>query len=312
MERTTQKMYEIVVIGNPIYSTIITPYNKTDGRVLSGPAVNISQTAAKLGVDDIALIGSIGANFRAQFPDNLEQLGIPEYYAIDAANTGGFHINCDADGHPTMTMIEKPNELGIRDVPDEFLQSQIIVMAPAYRETELELIEWISTSSDAELVLDTQGIGRRVDDDGNIQVSTRGGLFEQLLDIVDVVKMERPLWRLVTGESDPLLAAEFLVEHGASIGITMLSSMGAVVYDGNEFFIVPLEKQATRNVIAASDAFTAAFSVGMTRVTDMTERAALASSAASIVMEHSCAEFAISPEEIQTRQQAIIDRIVIK
>ncbi|MHA1906250.1 MAG: PfkB family carbohydrate kinase [Candidatus Thorarchaeota archaeon] len=312
MEWTIKKMYEIVVIGNPIYNTITTPYIETDGRILSGPAVNISQTATKLGVDDIALIGSMGADYRERFPNDLERLGIPEYFAIDSPTTGGFHIHCDDDGHPTMTLIERSRELGIRDIPEEFLSAQIIVIAPAFRETELELIEWMSTSSDAELVLDTQGVGRGADDAGNIEPRTRGGLIEQLLDLVNVVKMERPLWRLITGESDPLLAAEFLVEHGADIGITMLSSMGAVVYNGNEFFIVPLEREATRNVIAASDAFLAAFSVGMTRVADMTERAALASSAASIVMEHSCAEFSLIPEEIQNRQKAIMDRIVIK
>jgi sugar/nucleoside kinase (ribokinase family) len=305
-------MYEIVVIGNPIYNLITTPFIQTKERVLSGPAVNITQTATKLGVDDIALIGSIGADYRGQFPNDLEKLGIPEYYAIDSALTGGFHIHCDDDGHPTMTLIERSSELGIRDIPEEFLSSHVLVISPSFREAELELIEWISSSSDAEIVLDTQGIGRSVDEAGNVEAHSRGGLIEEILGLVDVVKMERPLWRLVTGESDPLLAAEYLIEHGASIGIAMLSSMGAVVYDGNEFYIVPLEKETTRNVIAASDAFLAAFSVGMTRVVDMTERAALASSAASIVMEHSCAEFSLIPEEVQTRQQAIIDRIVIK
>ncbi|MHA2424719.1 MAG: hypothetical protein ACXAEF_08015, partial [Candidatus Thorarchaeota archaeon] len=76
-------MYEIVVIGNPIYNLITTPFIQTKERLLSGPAINITQTATKLGVDDIALIGSIGADYREQFPNDLEKLGIPEYYAID-------------------------------------------------------------------------------------------------------------------------------------------------------------------------------------------------------------------------------------
>ncbi|MCK5151177.1 MAG: carbohydrate kinase family protein [Candidatus Thorarchaeota archaeon] len=306
------KMYEIVVIGNPIYNIITTPYIETDGRVLSGPAANISQTAAKLGVDEIAIIGAIGDDYRERFPADLEQLGIPEYYAIESPTTGGFHIHCDDEGHPTLTLIERARDLRIRDIPEEFLSSNVLVFAPAFGEINLELVEWISTSTDAELVLDAQGLGRRADAEGNIEVYAGGEVLQQLVELVDVVKVERPLWRLLTGETDPLLAAEYLVEHGAAIGIAMLSSMGAVVFDGNEFYIVPLEKESTRNVIAASDAFLAAFVVGMTRVIDMTERAALASSAASIVMEHSCAEFALVPEEVQSRQKSIIDRIVIK
>ncbi|MFW9849011.1 MAG: PfkB family carbohydrate kinase [Candidatus Thorarchaeota archaeon] len=305
-------MYELVVIGNPVYNSITTPYIETKNRILSGPSVNIAQTAAKLGVDNIALIGSIGADYRKQFPNDLELLGIPEYYAIESLKTGGFHIECDDDGLPKLMLIEKTPELKIRDIPDEFLQTQVLVIAPAFREIDLELVEWMSSSSDAELVLDTQGIGWRIDESGIVQVRPQGDLIERLIEHVDVVKMERPLWKLVSEETDPLLAAEFLVESGAAIGIVMLSSMGAVVYDGNEFFIVPLEKESTRNIIAASDAFLAAFSVGMVRADDMTERTALASSAASIVMENSCAEFSLNLEEIRTRQRAIIDRIVIR
>ena len=305
-------MYEIVVIGNPMYNTIAIPDIETKENLLSGPAVNISHVSAKLGVDNLSIIGAIGNDYREKMISDLGSLGIPEYYAVESPKTGGFHIHCEDDGLPILTLLNKACKLRIRDIPDEFLKTKYIVLSPAFREIDLELIEWISNSTDAQIVLDAAGIGRDVDSLGKIYTTANGGEIQQILELVDIIKMERPLWRIVTGESDPLLAAEFLVENGADIGIAMMSSMGSVVYDGHEFYIVPMEKASTRNVIAAGDAFLAAFVVGMMRAKNMAERAAFASGAASIVMEHSCAELILAPEELDYRQQDIIDRIVIK
>ncbi|MBN2231033.1 MAG: hypothetical protein JW779_15720, partial [Candidatus Thorarchaeota archaeon] len=124
--------------------------------------------------------------------------------------------------------------------------------------------------------------------------------------------MERSLWRAVTEETDPLLAVEHLVENGADIGIAMVSSMGAVIYNGDEFYIVPLEKTNRRNILGASDAFLGAFIAGMVRQESMIDVSALASSAASIVMGTSCAEFTLDPEDMQRRQKALLERIVVK
>lgn len=305
-------MYEIVVIGNPLYNTISMPDIKTKEDMLSGPAVNVSHISSKLGINDLAIIGAIGNDYRDKMIVDLESFGIPEYYAVESPQTGRFHLECEDDGLPILTLKEKGRNLGIRDIPDEFLKSEYIVLSPAFKEIDIELIEWISNSTDAQIVLDAEGMGRTADSTGRIFPSANGGKILQALELVDVVKMERPLWRLVTEESDPLLAAEFLVENGADIGIAMLSSMGSVVYDGNEFYIVPMEKTSTRNVIAAGDAFLAAFVVGMVQSKNMTERAAFASGASSIVMEHSCSELVFSNDELNHRQQAIIDRIVIK
>ncbi|MDF1538076.1 MAG: PfkB family carbohydrate kinase [Candidatus Thorarchaeota archaeon] len=305
-------MYEIVVIGNPLYNTIAMPDIETKENLLSGPAVNISHVSAKLGIDNLAIIGAIGNDYREKMVTDLEYLGVPEYYAVESPQTGGFHIHCEDDGLPVLSLLGRARNLRILDIPEEFLDSKYIVLSPAFREIDIELIEWISNSTDAQIVLDTQGMGRDVDSQGMVFPSSNGGKLEQVLELVDVVKMERPLWRIVTDESDPLLAAEFLVEHGTDIGIAMLSSMGSVVYDGDEFYIVPMERSSTRNVIAASDAFLAAFTVGMLQAKNMAERAAFASGAASIVIEHSCAELSFAQDELDYRQQSIIDRIVIK
>ncbi len=305
-------MYEIVVIGNPLYNTITIPDIETKDKMLSGPAVNVSHVSVKLGVDNLAIIGAIGNDFRGKMATDLESLGIPEYYAVDSPKTGGFHILCEDDGLPVLTLLDRARNLGIRDIPEEFLDSKYIVLSPAFREIDIELIEWISNSSDAQIVLDATGMGRDIDSQRKVFATSNGEKLQQVLELVDVVKMERPLWRIVTEESDPLLAAEYLVENGADVGIAMLSSMGFVVYDGDEFYIVPIEKSSPRNVIAASDAFLAAFTVGMLQAKNMVERAAFASGAASIIMEHSCAELAFAHDELDYRQQSIIDRIVIK
>ncbi|MFW9918484.1 MAG: PfkB family carbohydrate kinase [Candidatus Thorarchaeota archaeon] len=305
-------MYEIAVIGNPLYNSVSTVEFQTEERILSGPAINISQVIAKLNVHEIVTIGAIGVDFRDRFANDIDILGIPEYYAIDSPSTGGFHISCDDGGAPTIELIGAARALKIRDIPEEFLNSEYIVIAPGYREIDSELVEWISDTSDATIILDVQGMGVRADESGVVHITPNASQITEAMGYSNIIRMERPLWRMITGETDPLLAAEYIVESGAEIGIAMVSSMGAVIYDGEEFYIVPLDRSTRRNVLGASDAFLGAFVVGMLQKKSMTERSALASSAASIVMETSCAEFVLSPEELNRRQQKISDRIVVK
>ncbi len=305
-------MYEIVVIGNPMYNSISTIEFTTEGRILSGPAINISQVIAKMNVYEMATLGAIGTDFKERFVSDLDALGIPEYYSIDSPTTGGFHISCDDGGAPTLELIASARSIRIRDFPEEFLDTKYLVIAPGYREIDSELVEWISDSSNATIVLDAQGMGIKANESGNVQVNPKENQITEAMRYSNIVRMERPIWRAITGETDPLLAAEYLVENGIEIGIAMVSSMGAVIYDGEEFYIVPLERTVRRNVLGASDAFLGAFVVGMLQEQSMADRSALASGAASIVMEANCAEFILSPDELQRRQQNIVDRIVVK
>jgi len=52
-------MYDLVAIGNPVYDEIITPYVRTEGRVLSGCSTNACLAAKKLGLENVALIGCV-------------------------------------------------------------------------------------------------------------------------------------------------------------------------------------------------------------------------------------------------------------
>jgi sugar/nucleoside kinase (ribokinase family) len=305
-------MYDIVVIGNPLYNSVSTPEFTAKERILSGPAINISRTVAELGIGEMVVIGALSHEFQSRFTEDLNSIGIPEHYALESPTTGGFHINCDEDGAPTVQLLDSARSLKIRDIPDEFLRSRAIIVAPSYREIDSELVGWISDSSDALIVLDTQGMGIRADEHGLVGVRPNGNDIQDSLEHVQVAKLERPVWRQVTGESDPLLAAENIVERGVEIAIIMLSSMGAVVYDGSEFLITPFEKAARRNVLAFSDAFLASYAVGLVQRTAKLERAALASSAASIIMEGSCTEFSIAADELHRRKTTLLERIVIR
>ncbi len=305
-------MYDIVVIGNPLYNSVSTPEFSTEGRILSGPAMNIGRTIAELNISAMVVIGALSKEYHSRFREDINSIGIPEYYALESPTTAGFHISCDEDGAPTVRLLDSARGLKIRDIPDEFLRSSAIIIAPGYREIDSELVGWISDSSDASIILDTQGMGIKADEHGLVGVRPDGNGINESLKHAQVAKLERPIWRQVTGESDPLLAAEAVVEKGVEIAIIMLSSMGAVVYDGNEFLIAPFEKAARRNVLAFSDAFLASYVVGLVQRTAKLERTALASSAASIIMEGNCSEFSIAPEELHRRKMTLLERIVIK
>jgi sugar/nucleoside kinase (ribokinase family) len=305
-------MYDIIVIGNPMFNSISNPPSRTEGRIASGTAVNVFRTCVQLQINELALLGAVGDDYRQQLSETLDKWGDAEYLALAADTTGGFHIECDDDGHPTLKLIEKSRSIRIRDIPEEFLDSRIIVLGPSLDEIDAELVGWISDSTDARLILDTLGVSRKVDSTGAIQIAPDADRIQELLGLVNVAKLDRPVWQVVTGESDPLLAAEVLVDYGLDTVITMMSTNGAVVYDGEEFLVVPLPKSDRKNVLGASDSLLAGFAVEALHSQRVLDCAAFAAAMASMVLESSCLDYSFDIQEVRRRQSLLLDDIIIK
>ncbi len=305
-------MYDVVVIGNPLYSTFSTQGFKSPDRILSGPATIVSRVSANLGVENLIMVGAVGPDFKTKLGIDTDASGIPEYYAIDSLETSGFHVGCDDSGLLTMELLAAARRLRIRDIPDELTDSRYIVIVPGYREIDLEILSWLSDVSPARIVFDPQGMAYDTDSHGRIVIKPNKSKILESMKYVDVIKMERSLWRLIIDEPDPLLAAEFLVEQGAEIGIAMFSSLGATIYDKDEFYIVPIERTIPKNPLAASNAFLGAFVVGMLHEQNMLERASLAASAASAVIERDCTDTDFQAKDLLARQASLLDKITIK
>ena len=112
-------MYDIVVIGNPTF---------TNGR-LTGPSIYAAATAAKIGFEQMALVSSLGPTLTEKFIQQVDALDIPEYFIIEANNPGIVEFR-----NPSLTsdisVLGTPHKINIRNIPEEFLKTQAILLSP--------------------------------------------------------------------------------------------------------------------------------------------------------------------------------------
>jgi sugar/nucleoside kinase (ribokinase family) len=295
-------MYDIVVIGN-------LAYYENKSRELASGAVYAAVTAAKLGLENVALVGTTGNGLRDSVIQVLNENDI-EFFLLDA-ETSRFQVSLDLDGEDFANLIGTRRAIGIRDVPDEFLQAKMILLSPVLREIHAEFIEWLHDSSDSVILLDPRF--RRISDDNRVRLMGNHRVAEEILGLIDVVKPNRIESEILTGEEDPFLAAELLVESGSDLAIVTLSSEGSIAFDGKDFFRIPAFKIHRKNGIGAGDSYLASFAAKMLEERPIAECGAFASAVASIVVESPAGTgFALDNKEILHRTGILLEETTIR
>jgi len=297
-------MYDITVIGCPSFDRITRNSIKSTTRSLSGPAVTTAVTTTKLGIENMVIIGSISSEFAAQLVSDFENLGIPEYYTIDSHETGGFEIECNDDAEPIYTSILGiPKSLGIRDIPEEFLSSKIIILSPLLQEIDAELVEWICNSSDSLILLDPQL--RTADENRKPAIISELYVTSKTRSFIDYIIPNEHEAFLITGEVDPFVAAEIIVDSIADHCIITLDSQGSLLFDGEKFSIIPSQTIEACDVDGAGPAFVAGFASGLLDNRAAPNCVALGTAVAGFKEPQSGMNFQLNLAQIRRRAEEI-------
>ncbi|MFX1482669.1 MAG: carbohydrate kinase family protein [Promethearchaeota archaeon] len=295
-------MYDIVTIGNPLF------IHKDDRYLLSGPSVYSATTATKLGIEQQALVSAVGSDMTNDFIQSLGTLGIPEYYIVEDKKPRTVHHGVDNTAPIDLLMF--PQKLGIRDIPEEFLRAQAILLSPSLQEIDSELIEWICNSSDALLVLDPQL--HTIDAKGRLSVIEDLNLTEKTQCFLDIIQTNEKEALLITGESDPYVSAELLVEWAAEMCIVTMGEKGSLIYDGNDFLIIPPYSTNTNDEIGAGSIYLTGFVSQYISGKTLSECGAFGSSLASIKVENDRLDFQVKQNDILQRYEIISESIKIR
>lgn len=289
-------MYDLVVIGNP------TIYN---GR-LTGPSIYSAATAAKIGFEQLAIVSSLGPKLTDKFIQGIETLGIPEYFIIEANGTGAREIR-----NPTLdkelSVLGIPDKITIQSIPDEFLNTQIILLSPSLQEINAEFVEWICNSTDAQVFLDPQL--RKLNSENRLEVIREFSVTEKTQSYLDVIKPNLLEAELITGESDPFLAAELIVEWASETCIITLGEQGSLVYDGNDFSIIPPYRTEEVDSVGAGAVYLAAFASQSIAGNSLIDSGVYATSVSSLKVEHQGLDFLLDEIEIRRRSDVIANSV---
>ncbi len=291
-------MYSIVVVGN--LARLISARGAADGPFV-GPAVVAASTVARLGVYEMALLGGTTQEWKPDAVSDFDQCSISEFVSI----TRPEHLTTEIVNvrGETLRLGVITDRINIREFPDEFLGSRLILLSPFAEEVDDELIEWMSTSGDATIVLDPslyRVVKRRV-----IRVPMDPIDAKHILRHVDIVLLNESEAEFMVGDSDPMVAAELLVEWGAGTSIVTRGEQGSVMYGGEDFVMIPSFNSGAPPRCWTGSSFAAAFSTALTAGSRMEEAIAYGSSVASVYVEEKDHSSPMDLREIERRWEHI-------
>jgi sugar/nucleoside kinase (ribokinase family) len=302
-------MYEAVIIGNPAFNRFSS--DTRAARVFSGSTAYSARTLAQLGHQEIAAIGRIGADYLDEYTEALLRLGDLEHYNLQAEATGGLEFKQAADGSfQVAKCIGTGGRVGVKDIPEEFLNSEILLLSPLLQETDEEFIQWVCDSSDALILLNPQL--HRLDRNGNLEPIDGYEAFEKTQCYIDYVQINYDDAVLFTGEDDPFVAAELIVDAVSEKCIITLGRAGSVLYDGSRFVRVPSLEVKPIDIFGVGPVHFAAFASGLLEKKSLEECLSIAAAATSIKMEQKGLEFSLHPEEMEQRTQALLSSVSVQ
>jgi sugar/nucleoside kinase (ribokinase family) len=252
----------------------------------------------------MAIVGSMGNSLGQEFIRSIDALGIPEYYIISDDDESACEIK---NSGASIDFIGIPHEIGIRDIPDEFLQARAILLCPSLQEINSELVEWICNSSESLIFLNPQL--KSISSEGHLETLTEFDLMEKTHCFIDVLQPSEEEARLITGESDPYVAAELLVEWASEVCVMTMGDKGSLIYDGSEYLLIPPFKTSSVDTTEADSVYLSGFVFHHLSGKTLSECGSYASALVSIKVEHDGLDFQADQKEIIQRYELITESV---
>lgn len=295
----------IVAIGNPVYDYIRTPAVTTGERVLSGCSTNGCLALARLG-RPTALVGRVGADYHARLLGDLRRYGVEPHVAL-CAETGGFSLIYDERGGRTLDVLGRAD--AVEELPAVLGGAEAVIVGPILGETPPDLIERIRAATDAPLLLDPQGMLRRIGPDGRVEHHPLPELA-RLAPLFQVIKANELEAQVITGV-DPRVdgpeAVARLRALGCAIAIVTLAEAGSLIDDGARQYRIPAYATDARDPTGAGDTYMAGFLHAYLRNPgDLYAAGCTGAATASIWIEHTGPDAPITPGEVERRTETLL------
>lgn len=302
--------FDLVGIGNPVYDAIVTPSVKTDGRVLSGCSTNACLAAKRLGLNRVGLVGRVGPDFGDRFLQDMTKYGIEADLEPLEGETGGFSLIYDDHGDRTLDVLGVAERITPKNFPDEYLNASFFIIGPILGEVDLELIEFLRTSSNAKLFLDPQGLVRVVGSDRRIVHTCDRATFRKIAHLVDFIKPNEHESKTITGQDDPVQALLQLKEMTPAVPIVTLAERGSMLIENNEILRIPAFPTKAIDPTGAGDVYAGSFITEYSRTKNLGDSGLFASAAASIMVEQVGPDFKMPPAMVEDRRKSIQGRLI--
>jgi len=302
-------MHSIICIGNPVYDIIETPSRKSKTRVLSGTSTNSAISAKFLG-SDVCILGAIGRDYVKLFEDCMRKHEI-KTKVIVRDETTGFHLVYHPDGTRKLSLIGNAGKILPEDIKDFAFDFDGVVLGPVIYEVPPETIVYIRNKCPGYILLDPQGLMRRVRD-GNIEHYFNYDDLREVFSSIDIIKPNEYEAYLISGKRDPYVSIEKIFDLLQIPVIITLAERGSIVYDGSQIAEIPSYRTSTIDSTGAGDTYAGAFISKYVETKNIIESAAFASAMASFVVEIFGADYSFKFDDVRSRAEKILEGINVR
>jgi len=276
------EMFDLVTVGHFAIDLIVSPTMARSETTLGGPPTYSSLAARKLGAE-VSVVSKVGGDFPSEYTDWLIKNGVDlsGLIRVSDALTTRFILKYEKRKRRLQLKSRAP-PIEPSDIP-ESLQSRAIHAAPIANELTADTISELRSLTEM-LSLDPQGLVRRFNDDGNVNL--RRMKDRQVLKKIDIFKSTMNELNYVVDATDISLAFKKIHEYGVKSVIITKGKKGSLLSHKGKSYVIPACKpKALVDATGAGDAYIGAFLAELVQGEDVTWCACVGSAAASFVVE---------------------------
>lgn len=225
----------LLIIGSLALDTIETPFGKKE-YILGGSANFISASASYF-TEDIRMVGTVGYDFPLKEIEFLKSKGIDTKGLVISKDEKTFHWHgiYTPDMNDRESVVTELNVFSKFDpvIPDDFRTSKYVCLGNVDPVIQNKIIRQLK--SPELIMIDTM----------NFWIQGKPGELKRTLSLADIIMVNDGEARLLTGESNLLIAGKKIMELGPKIIIIKKGEHGAFLMKENEIFYspaVPLHK----------------------------------------------------------------------
>jgi sugar/nucleoside kinase (ribokinase family) len=210
----------------------------------------------------------------------------------------------------TLDVLGVAERITPKNIPDQYLNASFFLIGPILGEVNLELIEFVRTSSNAKVFLDPQGLIRVIGNDQRIIHTCDRETFRKIAKLVDFIKPNEHESKTITGKDDPVQALLQLKEMSPAVPIVTLAERGSLLIEKNELLRIPAFPTNAIDPTGAGDVYAGSFITEYTHTKNREKAGLFASAAASIMVEQVGPDFKMPRATVEERRKTIQGRLV--
>jgi len=245
-------MLDVVVIGHIAIDTNVLPWGTVE-NILGGASTyaGMALNALKKNVGIISKVGVDFKEFSFYSKHNIDIKGI----SIGGERTIRYKNIYDPKEDREQVCEYNIPPLTPTDIPKSYLKARSFYISPIVNEVDVDIVKHVKRRDNI-VMLDPQGLFRRIAKDGRVEITLPKGLdkFLRYVDIVKIGKAEASAFKIGVEE-----ILSYLIHAGPKIAIVTLGKEGCIYLTEDKIEKVRSIEVDAKDFTGAGDVFGATF-----------------------------------------------------